>query len=131
VLPKLIVKRRTHSSNVPIPDGWQPVLTVHPQSPWRLEESGQRTYDPEADAAFAPLLTRFERSEDKAIRASVATAVHAGAEASSFAWPQTRRARILARITLRRLAAHHVERAASWRALRDRGHLEEDQDEEG
>jgi hypothetical protein len=128
LLPKLIVKRRTHSSNIPIPEGWQPVLTVHPRSPWRLGENGRRTYDAGADATFAPLLARFECSEDKAIRDSVSAAVNAGVDVSAFTWPQTRRGRTLARITLRRLAASNVESASSWRAVRDRGHSEEDQD---
>jgi hypothetical protein len=128
LLPKLISTRRTHSSNVPVPDGWQPALTVHPRSPWRDRDNVRVPYDERVDAAFTPLLDRFGLSEDKEIRDSITRAVNSGADAAAFAWPSTRRGRTAARITLRRLAAARVPAIASWRAIRDNTPVDPDAD---
>ena len=128
LLPKLISTRRTHSSNVPVPDGWQPVLTVHPRSPWRDEHNVRVPYDESVDAAFAPLLDRYGLAEDKKIRDSITRAVNSGEDASAYAWPSTRRGRTAARITLRRLAAARTSAVASWRAIRDNAHFDTDAD---
>jgi hypothetical protein len=128
LLPKLISTRRTHSSNVPVPEGWQPVLTLHPRSPWRDTDNGRVPYNATADASFAPLLERFGLPEDKEIRDSVTRAVKSGADAATFAWPSTRRGRTAARITLRRLAAARMPAVTSWRAIRDNAPVDTDGD---
>jgi hypothetical protein len=131
LLPKLISTRRTHSSNVPVPEGWQPVLTVHPRSPWPDEDNAPVPYDESADAAFAPFLDRFGLAEDKEIRDSIIRAVNSGEDASAFAWPSTRRGRTAARITLRRLAAARTPAVASWRAIRDNTPVDPEADLDG
>ena len=128
LLPKLIATRRTHSSNVPVPEGWQPVLTVHPRSPWRDADNARVPYNATADASFAHLLERFGLPEDKEIRDSVSRAVESGSDAATFAWPSTRRGRATARITLRRLAAARMPAVNSWRAIRDNAPAEADGD---
>jgi hypothetical protein len=126
VLPKLIIKRRTHSSNVPIPPGWYPALTLHPKPPWRSMAPSSKVYDAEADAGFAPLLDRFGCPSDREVRAAVTAAVKAGRTVHDFAWPSSRHARIAARVTLRRLAVAEIPASASWRAVRD--HLQNAED---
>ena len=128
LLPKLIAARRTHSSNVPVPRGWHPVMTAHPRSPWRDADNVRVPYDEAADTAFAPLLERFGLPEDKQVRDSVTHAVKSGADATAFSWPSTRRGRTAARITLRRLAAARTPAVIHWRAMRDNAPVEEDAD---
>lgn len=131
VLPKLIPKRRPHSSSVPIPDGWQAALTLHPPSPWSRFEAGRRHYEPRVDHAFVPLLNEFGLPEDRDIRDELVVAVTAASDPASFAWPASRRGRIAARITLRRLAAARIATAISWRARFDRVSVEDESDDEG
>jgi hypothetical protein len=130
LLPKLIRKRRTHSANVPIPDAWQPVLTLHPRAPWPTNQAGQRTYDEVADRAFAPFLTRFGLRHHVGLRERIAATVEAGAEPRAFAWPETRELRTVARVALRRLAVTRTAHIGLWRSAHDTVIGDEDQDEE-
>src|SRR6201999_4030892 len=71
LLPKLLASRRTHAANAPIPEGFQPVLMLHPRSPWR-DGMGMRTdFDPALDAVFEALLADFGLAEDRAVRARI------------------------------------------------------------
>jgi len=128
LLPKLVLSGRTHAANAPIPEGMQPVLTLHPRAPWR-DAMGQRVpFDEELDESFEGILADFALPEDRAVRAAVEQAVAAGTGPETFAWPQTRRGRAQGRITLRRLARRDAGGVASWRAIYDRM---EDQESDG
>lgn len=129
LLAKLIAKGRPHSANVPIPAGWQAALSLHPRSPWRTAPGARHRYDPATDAAFAPLLDRFGLAADKAVAAAIARAVASGAP-DGAAWPEGRRARHKARITLRRLAAAGDARVQAWRAIHDRAAVEIEEGEQ-
>jgi hypothetical protein len=115
LLPGLIAKDRPHSANTPIPAGWQSALTLHPPSPWRTALGERRLFCPRTDAAFAPLLRRFESAEDRAVREAILAAL----DDATLPWPQSRRGRHKARIVLRRLQAAGDRRAAAWRAIHD------------
>lgn len=125
LLPKLIVKDRCHSSNVPIPDGWQAALSMHPQSPWRTMLGERHPFDPATDRAFQPMLDRFALPDDSFVETAWRAAIDAGVAPTEVDWPQTRRGRTKARIVLRRLAAAGDERVKIWRALHDRTAIEE------
>lgn len=128
LLPKLIAKNRPHSANVPIPDGWQSVLSMHPKSPWRTMLGERHPYEPETDVRFAPLLEAFGLDDDKAVSTEIIVALDSAPEFAP--WPEGRRARHKARITLRRLAAIGDTRVKPWRALHDRAPLEIEEGEE-
>lgn len=125
LLPKLIAKNRPHSSNTPIAESWQAALNLHPKSPWRTLLGERHPFEPETDAAFRPLLSEFEAGED----AAVERALLAGLEHGQIVWPETRRGRHKARITLRRLHIAGDERVKEWRALYDRARLDADESE--
>lgn len=126
LLPKLIASRRTHGANAPIPDGLQPVLMLHPRSPWR-DGAGKRTpYDAQSTRDFDRLLKDYGLVQDKRIRADVERAVRWGVNPMSYSWPHSRRGRVHARITLRRLALDNSSAVADWRSLYDRLPEEED-----
>lgn len=128
LLPKLIAKDRPHSANVPIPEGWQSALSMHPKSPWLTMLGERHPYQPDTDARFAPLLERFGSVEDKAVAADIMSAIDDVPECAN--WPEGRRARHKARITLRRLAAIGDPRVKPWRAMHDRAPIEIEEGEE-
>ncbi len=122
LLPKLLATGRPFSANAPIPAELQPVLTLHPPSPWRNAMGTRIPFDAYADEHFRILLERFGLPEDKLTRLATEAAVTAGADPAAHLWPSTRRARAQARITLRRLAQQlGAARVAPWMALYDRG----------
>lgn len=131
LLPKLIASRRTHAANAPIPAGLQPVLMLHPRSPWR-DAMGMRTdFNVGLDALFEDLLRDHALAEDRRVRLAVETAVTTGVDPTAFAWPDTRRGRIQARITLRRLAQKHGRHTVTaWRTLYDNQTTDAEPDEE-
>ncbi|WEJ99692.1 MAG: hypothetical protein P0Y59_22755 [Candidatus Sphingomonas phytovorans] len=129
LLPKLIAKDRTHSANVPIPDGWQSVLSAHPRSPWRTMMGERHPFDPAVDRAFAPLLDRFALAEDVLVATELTVAIDRGLPEAA-AWPDSRRGRTKARIVLRRLAAAGDARVKPWRAMHDRAPVEIEEGEE-
>ncbi len=120
LLPRMLASGRTHAANAPIPDGMQPVLYLHPRSPWR-DGLGQRVpFDAELDAHFNALLAQFGLPQDLAVREQVEQAVASGVDPAGFAWPETRRGRAEARIALRRIARSDGQRVAPWRQRYDR-----------
>jgi hypothetical protein len=120
LLPKLIASGRTHSANAPIPAGLQPVLMLHPQSPWRDAMGNRTPFNPELNAQFEHCLRLFGLADDRRVRSTVESAVLAHASPEGFATPASRRGRIQLRITLRRLAQQLQDSAVSgWRTRFD------------
>lgn len=120
LLPKLIASGRTHSANAPITAGLQPVLTLHPHSPWRDSEGRRTPYDAAQARSFDALLQRFGLPEDRRLRDAVTAAVREGRPPESFPEPVTRHGRMQLRIILRRLAQELGPPAlAGWRAVYD------------
>jgi hypothetical protein len=104
LLPKLIASGRTHGANTPIPKGMQSALLLHPRSPWR-DRTGTRTpFNVAAAENFERLFAAFGLPEDKSIRADLEDAIRSGIAPENYLWPQSRRGRAQARITLRKLA---------------------------
>jgi hypothetical protein len=128
MLPKLIASGRTHAANAPIPEGMQPVLMLHPRSPWR-DAAGKRTpFDAGLDAYFESLLQQHGLADDRSVRGAVEAAVRDGDDPKLYAWPVSRRGRAQARITLRRLARKMGEdRVALWKTLYDRAPPEDEE----
>jgi hypothetical protein len=129
LLPKLIAKGRPHSANVPIPDGWQSALTVHPASPWRDILGERHPYDADRDRSFAPLLERYGLADDLSVDARIRGQIADGRAPEQADWPSTRRGRIKARITLRRLAVKGAARVAAWRTAFDHARDETNKEE--
>lgn len=120
LLPQMIAARRTHAANAPIPEDMQPVLNLHPRSPWRDGMGRRVPFDSGLDALFDGVLARFGREEDRAVREAVEAAVAADVAPDDFDWPQSRRGRSEARIALRRIARTRGASVAAWRQKYDR-----------
>lgn len=127
LLPRLVVKDRCHSSNVPIPDGWQSALSAHPKSPWRTMMGVRHPFDAATDSVFAPMLELYGLPDDAVVEADLRATIDAGRD---LAWPDSRRGRAKARIVLRRMAAAGDDRVKPWRALHDRAPVEIEEGEE-
>jgi hypothetical protein len=121
LMPKLLAARRTHAANAPIPAGLQPVLMLHPRSPWR-DGMGQRVdFDTSLDNLFLALMARFGLANDHAVRIAIEQAVATNVAPEAFPWPDSRRGRAEARITLRRLArTARADTISAWRRHYDR-----------
>ena len=125
LLPGLIKSGRTHDANAPIPAGYQPVLMFNPRSPWRDAMGRRVAFDRALDRDFLSLLACFGLPEEIRIRSKIQAAIDAGVQPQAFVWPKTRRARAVARLTLRRIAQQQPSALANeWRARHD--HAEAD-----
>lgn len=120
LLPRMVASGLTHAANSPIPAGLQPVLQLHPSSPWRDALGRRVPFNAELDTLFDAILAEFGLPQDMDVRQSVQQAVEAGVSPEAFAWPQTRRGRAEARIALRRIARIQEDRVAPWRQRYDR-----------
>lgn len=120
LLLNLVPKNRPHGANSPVPDGLQSVLSVNPPSPWRDKRGQKHEFHAAQDAGFQPILQRFGLPAEQRIERELRALVLAGATPHARHWPDTRRGRTKARITLRRLAAEGVAQVQPWRAMFDR-----------
>lgn len=129
LLPKLLASGKAHSSNVPIPEGWQSMLTLHPRSPWWTMLGERHPFKPELDEGFQPFLTRYGLPEDHEIEDRVRGWIEARVLPTDAVWPETRRGRTKARIVLRRIATEWPAHVAAWRQVFDRAPVEQEEAE--
>lgn len=104
LLPRLVARGRTHSANAPIAAGLQPVLMMHPPSPWRDNAGKPIPYDRHHAEHFDALLAQFGLEEDQRLKRQLEEALRADARPRDFPAPMTRHGRTQLRILLRRMA---------------------------
>jgi hypothetical protein len=116
LLPKHIASGRTHSANAPIPAELQPILMMHPPSPWR-DSAGQRIpYDPARAVTFDKLVAQYGLEDDQRLKTAVETAIRQDRFPHEFPKPHTRHGRMQLRIILRRLSQDlGASRVKPWR----------------
>ena len=120
LLPRLARLRRTHSANIPIPYSLQPVLTLHPRSPWRSVGGERRSYDPSVARDFDEIIAEFGDERAREVSRAIQDAVLSSQQPHSFAFPVDRHLRVQARVALRRMAQEGIEAdIAEWLALYD------------
>lgn len=78
VLPKLLASGRTHSANVPIPEGLLPVASLHPAGPVSGPMGEDRDFDAAHFAAFQTLLEAWGPEGYMAAKRDVWRALDAG-----------------------------------------------------
>lgn len=124
LLPRLVASRRTHSANAPIAAGLQPVLMMHPPSPWRDSAGKPIPYDGARAERFDALLAQFGLEEDRHLKNQLEEALRTRARPRDFPAPVSRHGRTQLRILLRRLAQEvGPETVYPWRAFYDNGAL--------
>lgn len=133
VLPELMKAGRTHSANIPVPDGFVPALNLHPASPVADPMGKDRDFDAGLHAAFQALLEAWGPEEALATKARVRAALRAGEAPEEEGLATSRMARAARRIALRQHArtAGISKTLAAWSAAFDRGAYEADADAPG
>ncbi|WP_172298181.1 hypothetical protein [Pseudoruegeria sp. HB172150] len=133
VLPKLLRTGRTHSANVPVPDGWVPCAMVHPANPVTDRMARDRAFDRVAFDRFQELLSAWGMPDYLAAKQAVWNAVAKGDTPEARNEPGSRIGRTGLRNAIRQWHRLHPEdtRLDAWRAMFDRGNsgdIEERQD---
>lgn len=132
VLPGLLGKRRTHSANTPIPDGWVPVLSLHPGNAVTDRLGRPRAFDMAAFDAFQQLVVAFGPPGYAAEKRRVREAVKAGIDPRSFVPAASRENRRAARVCLRQMlhTDSNIQNLGVWLDVFDRGRGACDADDE-
>ncbi len=123
LLWQLLRSGRSHSANLPIPDGWVPVLDLHPASPVTDSLGRSRPFDLGSHAAFQALLRQYAAPGVLAEKTRVAQAVLSGEKPDDYPPAPTRSGRKAARVALRQMLHTHPQapHLADWLDLFDRG----------
>lgn len=131
LLPKLLASGRTHSANIPIPEGLTPCAYVHPGNPVIGPLGEDRDFAPQRHDAFQAILRAYGASGVFETKANVIAGLERGLDAQSFAMPDGRYHRAAVRVALRQQARAQVHSAdgcaaaalsnsiARWRARFD------------
>ncbi len=123
LLPRFLNTGRSHSANVPVPDGMMPALFLHPESPLSDRLGRPRVFDEHAFAAFQALLAMFGPPGFLAEKARVRAAVLAGGEPRAYPPASTRTLRRATRVALRQLLYTEGDQpdVRRWIGALDRG----------
>lgn len=131
VLPKLLASERTHSANIPIPDGLVPCASAYPASAVSTAMGEDRPFDEALQTAFDRLMDAWGNPEFVKAKRQVRAAIAAGADPASIEAGESRLQRTAVRVALRQLARQtedpqdrsHIE---CWRSVHDRGAVDDD-----
>jgi hypothetical protein len=93
-----------HSPALPVPDGWTPVLRLHPAHPAAEPDGRPVPFDPERDAAFAAVRSEHGDPVLGVVVADVVDAVRAMRGPESLQLAADAATRAVVAVTLRRLA---------------------------
>ena len=103
LLPDLLRHRRTHSANIPVPEGHVPLLTVHPSHPLYDATGTRHAFDADAHERFQPWLDSYGDQRFVTAKRNFEQAVRTGLEPDQFKGADTRAGRLGERIALRQL----------------------------
>ncbi|MEM6974443.1 MAG: hypothetical protein AAF577_16760 [Pseudomonadota bacterium] len=132
VLPKLMAAGRTHSANIPVPEGLMPVAMLHPGNPTMTPLGHDRAFDAALFERFQALLSDWGPPGYLAAKHRAWAAMAAG-EGPEDALAASR----AERTALRNAIRQHARRTgatptlATWSAALDRGTIEADADSPG
>ena len=124
LIPRLLRPGRAHSSNIPLPAGWIPGLTLYPPHPAKDEAGVCKPFARDQHAAFQRLVDLFGDDESRAAKGALLAAVEGGTPPALWRAPLTRHARTACRIALRQLRQSGATMPAlgAWeRAIERRG----------
>jgi len=121
VLPELLKLKRTHSANVPLPNGYVPCAELFPASAIHDAHGRRKAFEAGKHEAFQALLAVYGDPACVAAKRETAQAVRAAQPPLDVPW-YTRAQRHARRVALRQLAHTDAASAAldAWRATFDR-----------
>lgn len=122
LLPKLIKHRRTHSAIIPVPYGWIPMLTVHPENPLFDALGVRRPFVGDVFNRFEQLLADFGDPDYVQEKYRLREAVEAKIEPTDYEPGNSRVARLAQQIALRQLGYTGADRSIldRWATLNQR-----------
>jgi len=103
LIEKLLWMDRSHSANLPVPEGMLPVLYLYPPNPVQHENGQLKPFSREDHETFQELLERFGDPEAWFAKKLLFQTVKNRVKLNSCALPSTRPARIAWRIAMRQL----------------------------
>ncbi|MEM1276595.1 MAG: hypothetical protein AAGH74_08715 [Pseudomonadota bacterium] len=133
VLPGLMKAGRTHSANVPIPEGLMPAMSLHPGSPVMGPLGEDKPFDEALFDAFQRLLSAWGPPSYNETKQRVWAALAEGAEAEADQRADSRLARCARRNALRqqRRRTGPSPLLDAWSEVHDKGAFEADADMPG
>jgi hypothetical protein len=133
VLPKLLRTGRTHSANVPIPDGWMPCAAFHPASPVAGRMGEDKDFDIDAFAAFQRLLDAWGVEDYRVAKRAVWAALAAGRGPEGHVEPTSRIGRAGLRNAIRQWLRQYGDAptARAWAEVFDRTPEETEEEARG
>jgi hypothetical protein len=132
VLPKLMASGRAFSANVPIPDGYLPMLTLNPAHPCRDLLGKQKNFNLEHYEQFQSWLSHYADVEFYQQKQAVFKLLEQGNHGDEFEPGQSRLLRTATRVAIRQFDRLHPEQSVliqHWRQRFD--HVLEDVVAEG
>ncbi len=99
----MLSKRRTHSANIPVPEGTLPLLTVHPDNPLTDAEGQRKPFARRAFDAFENILNAHGVPHYVVEKRRLRAAVAGGLAPGNYRKPGTRLGRLAMRIAMRQL----------------------------
>lgn len=123
LLWQLLRSGRSHSANLPIPNGWVPVLDLHPANPVADSLGRSRPFDFASHTAFQALLRQYAPPGVLGEKTRIARAVLSGEKPDDYQPAPTRAGRKAARVALRQMLHTHPQtpHLPGWLDLFDRG----------
>lgn len=103
LLPKLVRVGRTHSANVPIPEGYVPCLSCYPPNPLYDSLGNEKSLDNKKLQDFMGILEKWGLPDYLEEKKRVLVAIQQSIDPSDFKPPTSRLGRTALRVTLRQL----------------------------
>ncbi|MEM7121495.1 MAG: hypothetical protein AAF563_09485 [Pseudomonadota bacterium] len=103
VLPRLLASGRTHSANVPVPEGWMPCVAMYPPSPIATPLGEPKPWDGAAAEDFNALLDAWGDPDVVAEKARLMAAVSGSASPACYEPAPSRSTRAATRVALRQM----------------------------
>ena len=103
LLPKLLATGRTHSANVPLPEGCMPVLQMYPDSALKEDAEGHASFDHKAFEHFQNLLNQWGRKAYVDEKQRVTEWILAGKNPETYRMASDRYVRTAVRVVIRQM----------------------------
>jgi hypothetical protein len=112
VSQQLLKSGRTHSANIPVPDGYLPCLALHPPHPLFDILGRERLFETKHHVAFQPLLERWGDADYLAEKRRAEYEI--SAELARYDAPTTRIGRLALRVAIRQRMQIDPDAARAW-----------------
>jgi len=119
LLPKLLASRRTHSANIPVPDGYLPVLSLYPEHALISANDDNRQLNAKLFDEFQRLLNKWGRKAYIEEKQRVQHAILSGAKPGDYTMATERYVRAAFKVTIRQMCYQYpdLENVYLWNSF--------------